>query len=198
MINLTWYQNNNESSPSYKQWYVRTLTRQMLGIHEMAQHMAEHNTPFSAGTIEGILTDFSRCIREQLLNGNSVKIDDLAIFKISVHSNLCTYSYGVNSTNGNLEAMPRLGSAVKRVRMVATATGDMMSSALGISTTFKWDTETQAKIDARRKEVLDNIGKLEAIGAQTLKEQQEKQDAGQEKPQATVEAKGESADDGAK
>lgn len=191
MVELSWYQNNNESSGTYKQWYVRALTRQMLGIHEMAQHMAEHNTPFSAGTIEGILTDFSRCIREQLLNGNSVKIDDLAIFKISVHSLPHTYFGGVNPTNGNLEVMPRVGSAVKRVRMLATATGDMMSVPLTRVTTFKWDTETQAKIDAKRKEVLDNIGKLEAIGEQTLKEQQEK-------PQATVEAKGESAGDGAK
>jgi hypothetical protein len=47
-----------------------------MGIHEMAVHMAEHNTPFSEGTIEGILRDFVKCVREQTLNGNTVKVDN--------------------------------------------------------------------------------------------------------------------------
>lgn len=136
MVELTWYQNNNPAVEHYKKWYVRTVNKEMFGIHEMAQHMAEHNTPFSAGTIEGILTDFSKCIREQLLNGNSVKIDDLAIFKISVHSRGFDTIAGIDNKTGRLEAAARIGSAVRKTRMLASATGDMMCDQLALDVTF--------------------------------------------------------------
>ena len=53
----------------------------------MAHHMAEHNTMFSEGSITGVLIDFVKCIREQVLMGNTVKINNLAIFKATVEGN---------------------------------------------------------------------------------------------------------------
>lgn len=171
MVELTWYQNNNMASEQYKKWYVRPVIKEMLGIHEMAQHMAEHNTPFSAGTIEGILTDFSKCIREQLLNGNSVKIDNLAIFKISVHSKAYDTIAGLDDKTGRLWAAAKIGSAVRKTRMISTATGDMMSKQLALDVTFGWDTESQTKIDAAKDKVLAGIKHLEELGEQVEKEQ---------------------------
>jgi len=49
--------------------------------------MAEHNTMFSEGSITGILIDFVKCVREQMLMGNTMKIDNLAIFKATVEAN---------------------------------------------------------------------------------------------------------------
>mgnify|MGYP000793630282 FL=1 len=172
MVELTWYQNNNVESEQYKKWYVRPVIKEMLGIREMAQHMAEHNTPFSAGTIEGILTDFSKCIREQLLNGNSVKIDNLAIFKITLHSNSFDTIAGINPTTGRLGAAAKMGSAVRKTRMLASATGDMMSDQLALDVTFGWDTESQARIDAEKKKVGESIEHLEELGEQVEKEQE--------------------------
>lgn len=171
MVELTWYQNNNKTSSQYKKWYVRPVIKEMLGIHEMAKHMAEHNTPFSAGTIEGILTDFSKCIREQLLNGNSVKIDNLAIFKITLHSNAFDTIGGIDMNTGRLGAAAKIGSAVRKTRMLASATGDMMSDQLALDVTFGWDTESQARIDAEKKKAQEGIKRLEELGEQVEKEQ---------------------------
>lgn len=171
MVELTWYQNNNKMSAQYKKWYVRPVIKEMLGIREMAQHMAEHNTPFSAGTIEGILTDFSKCIREQLLNGNSVKIDNLAIFKITLHSNAFDTIGGIDTDTGRLGASAKIGSAVRKTRMLASATGDMMSDQLALDVTFGWDTESQARIDAEKKKAQEVIKHLEELGEQVEKKQ---------------------------
>ena len=171
MVELTWYQNNRPNSEQYKKWYVRPVIKETLGIHEMSKHMAEHNTPFSAGTIEGILTDFSKCIREQLLNGNSVKIDNLAIFKISVHSRPYDTIAGIDNKTGRLEAAAKIGSAVRKTRMISTATGDMMSKQLALDVTFGWDTESQTRIDEVKDNVLADIKHLEELGEQVEKEQ---------------------------
>lgn len=184
MVELTWYQNNNKTSSQYKKWYVRPVIKEMLGIHEMAKHMAEHNTPFSAGTIEGILTDFSKCIREQLLNGNSVKIDNLAIFKITLHSNAFDTIGGIDMNTGRLGAAAKIGSAVRKTRMLASATGDMMSDQLALDVTFGWDTESQALIDAEKKKAQEGIKHLEELGEQVEKEQDAA--AAQDNPAATT------------
>ena len=97
MIELYLSKNNNHSSEAYGKYYPRVSYKETLDIHLMAKHMAEHNTPFSEGTIEGILRDFVKCTREQTLMGNTVKVDDLAIFKVSVIGNGCAKLYDKES-----------------------------------------------------------------------------------------------------
>ena len=63
MIELYLSKNNLENSAAYGKYYPRVSYKQTLNIHDMAKHMAEHNTPFSEGTIEGILRDFVKCTR---------------------------------------------------------------------------------------------------------------------------------------
>ncbi len=64
--------------------YARVSYKETLSVQDMAHHMSEHNTMFSEGSITGILIDFVKCVREQVLMGNTVKIDNLAIFKATV------------------------------------------------------------------------------------------------------------------
>ena len=71
MLELNISQNKNSTSHAYGKYYGRVEYKKTMGIRDMAKHMAEHNTPFSVGTIEGILTDFVRCTREQCLNVNT-------------------------------------------------------------------------------------------------------------------------------
>ena len=68
-------------------YYARVSYKQTLSVQDMAHHMSEHNTLFSEGSITGILIDFVKCVREQVLMGNTVKIDNLAIFKATVEAN---------------------------------------------------------------------------------------------------------------
>ena len=84
MLELNVYKNTDSTSAQYGKAYARVDYKEQFDVNKLAKHMAEHNTPFSEGTIRGILTDMVKCIRELTLNGNTVKIENLAIFKASV------------------------------------------------------------------------------------------------------------------
>ena len=130
MIELYLSQNNNNSSVGYGKYYPRVSYKQTLNIHEMAKHMSEHNTPFSEGTIEGILRDFVKCTREQTLMGNTVKVDDLAIFKVSVIGNGCAKLYDpetdktISASIGTISKTDKTGAAVQSLKLLAQATGE--------------------------------------------------------------------------
>ena len=74
MIELNVYKNTDTTSAQYGKAYARVDYKEQFDVNKLAKHMAEHNTPFSEGTIRGILTDMVKCIRELTLNGNAVKI----------------------------------------------------------------------------------------------------------------------------
>lgn len=85
MIRIVLYQNLNQKvEEAYKKWYPRVVSEETIGLDELAEHMASHNTPFSKGAIKGILTDAVVCTKELLLLGKNVKFPDLAIFSIGL------------------------------------------------------------------------------------------------------------------
>ncbi len=163
MLELNISQNNNTYSNAYGKYFARVEYKKTMSIDDMAKHMAEHNTPFSVGTIAGILKDFVACTREQCLNGNTVKIDDLAIFKCSVQGNGMQLGegYKVNCGLGGLPATKNAdGSsrtpdytkegqyAVKSVKLLAQATGDFTRQELNGDATFRWTKAAKEAIDA--------------------------------------------------
>ena len=163
MLELNISQNKNTYSSAYGKYFARVEGKEQMGIHEMALHMAEHNTPFSVGTIEGILRDFVSCTREQCLNGNTVKIDNLAIFKCSVQANGLKLGegYKISAGLGGLPATKNAdGSsrtpdytkesqyAIKSVKLLAEATGDFTRKELNGDATFRWTKAAREEIDA--------------------------------------------------
>jgi len=72
MIQIEEYQNQSVGSKYYGKYYARTVDNPPIGLTELAQHMAEHNTPYSPGCIKGVLTDMVTCIRHLLLDGTNV------------------------------------------------------------------------------------------------------------------------------
>ena len=80
MIKYVKYQNKNEDSKAYGKWYARIQNGETLDVGGLAEHMASHNSCFSAGVIKGLLTDAVACIRELILEGKKVKIEDLGLF----------------------------------------------------------------------------------------------------------------------
>ena len=52
--------------------YGTSQIHESLDLDAFCKHIADHNSPFSKGTVKGILTDAVSCLREQLLAGNKV------------------------------------------------------------------------------------------------------------------------------
>ena len=136
--------------------YARVNYKQTLSVSDMAHHMAEHNTVFSEGSILGVLTDFVKCVREQVLNGNTVKIDNLAIFKASVEANALEVLYDAQqdkvaqATMGELKSGDKTGPAVKTIKLLAQSTGDFTREELKKDVKFGWTDKARAEIAAAK------------------------------------------------
>ena len=156
MIELYISQNKIVGSAAYGKYYPRVSYKQTMGIHEMAVHMAEHNTPFSEGTIEGILRDFVKCVREQTLNGNTVKVDNLAIFKVSVIGNGCRELYDadtdktITASIGTIGKNDKTGPAVNSLKLLAQATGEYTREELNKDGKLGWTDKAAAEILAAK------------------------------------------------
>ena len=142
--------------------YARVDYKQELSVQDMAQHMAEHNTAFSEGTITGILIDFVKCIREQVLMGNTVKINNLAIFKATVEGNGLDTLYDAQTdkvataTLGTLKDGDKTGPAVKVIKLLAQSTGDFTREELKKDVKFSFTDKTKAEIAAAKGETPSN------------------------------------------
>ena len=152
MLELYLSQNMNSHSDAYGKWYPRVSYKQTLNIHDMAVHMAEHNTPFSEGTIEGILRDFVKCTREQTLMGNTVKVDNLAIFKVSCIGNGCSKLYDpdtdktISASIGTMKKTDKTGPAVNSLKLLAQATGEYTREELNKDGKLGWTDKAAAQI----------------------------------------------------
>ena len=138
--------------------YARVDYKQSLSVQDMAHHMAEHNTAFSEGLITGILIDFVKCVREQVLNGNTVKIDNLAIFKATVEANALETLYDAQNdkvaqaTIGTLAEGAKTGAAVKTIKLLAQSTGEFTRDELKKDVKLAWTDKPKAEIAAAKGE----------------------------------------------
>ena len=146
---------NSETEQAGKM-YARVSYKQTLNVQDMARHMAEHNTVFSEGSICGILIDFVKCVREMVLMGNTVKIDNLAIFKATVEANALEVLYDAENdktataTIGALAEGAKTGAAVKTIKLLAQSTGDFTRDELKKDVKLAWTDKTKAEIAAAK------------------------------------------------
>ena len=136
--------------------YARVSYKQAMTIQDMARHMAEHNTVFSEGSILGVLTDFVKCVREMVLMGNTVKIENLAIFKATVEANALEVLYDAEQDKvatasiGTLVEGQKTGAAVKTVKLLAQSTGDFTRDELKKDVKLAWTDKTKSEIAAAK------------------------------------------------
>ena len=136
--------------------YARVSYKETLSVADMAKHMAQHNTLFSEGSILGVLTDFVKCVREQVLNGNTVKIDNLAIFKSTVEANGLETMYDAETDKvatasiGTLPEGAKTGHAVKVIKLLAQSTGEFTREELKKDVKLTWSDKTKAEIAAAK------------------------------------------------
>ena len=125
-------QNKNETSASYGKYYAYPVIEETINLDGLAEHMSNHNTPFSKGAIKGTLTDMVNCIKELLLEGKNVKIDDLAIFSLGIK----------NRGGSNTEKDFSVTGNIKGVKLRARATGELVTKNLNLEATLKKATAT--------------------------------------------------------
>ena len=150
--------------------YARVSYKQTMSVQDMAHHMAEHNTMFSEGSITGILIDFVKCVREQVLMGNTVKIDNLAIFKATVEANALETLYDAeqdkvaSATIGTLPEGAKTGAAVKAIKLLAQSTGDFTRDELKKDVKLAWTDKAKAEIVAAKDGSQESGGSSQQSG----------------------------------
>ena len=126
--------------------YARVDYKQSLSVQDMAHHMAEHNTAFSEGLITGILIDFVRCVREQVLNGATVEANALETLYDAQNDKVA------QATIGNLAEGAKTGAAVKTIKLLAQSTGEFTRDELKKDVKLAWTDKTKAEIAAAKGE----------------------------------------------
>ena len=138
MIRYILRKNTNSKSRAYNKWFAFPVIEQTVDLEALAEHMADHNTPFSKGAIKGILTDMVACIKELLLEGKNVKIADLAIFSI-----------GIKNSGGSEDPDEfTVQQNVKGVKLRARGTGGLITKSLNLVASLKKAVAVQKKSDS--------------------------------------------------
>ena len=157
-LELNLIKNTNETlQGTLGKYYARVEYKGTIGVRELADHMHHHNTAFSKGIITGVLGDMVDCIKELVLNGYTVKIDDLGIFKASVDANGLTLEQGSKISAGRgaqrsdeaLADNPALQQfAVGDVKMIMQATGATIIENMNNDARLSFTSKTKAMVKA--------------------------------------------------
>ena len=115
------------SHKCFGKWFAKNVVEETIDLDALAEHMSNHNSPYSKGVIKGLLTDMISCIKELLLEGKNVKIDDLAIFSLGIKNKAMADSEEDFTISKNIEG----------VKLKARATGELMSKSLNLDATLK-------------------------------------------------------------
>ena len=128
MIKYNLKRNKNVNSKVYGKLFAYPLIEQTLDLSDLSKHMASHNSPYSEGVIHGVLKDMVKCIKEQLLEGKNVKIDDLAIFSV-----------GIKNAKGGATSEDEfvVSKNISGVKLRARATGELSNKSLNLEATLK-------------------------------------------------------------
>ncbi|MBO5426999.1 MAG: DNA-binding protein [Prevotella sp.] len=128
MIRFVLKKNNIPKSPSQGKYFAWPVIEETMGLRELAKHMSEHNSGFSEAMCLGVITAMIRCIKEMILQGKNVKIDDLAIF-----------SCGIQNMPGGATSVETFSVTknIKGVKFRARATGSLSNTSLNLDATLR-------------------------------------------------------------
>ena len=153
-LNLT--KNTNEQlGGTLGKYYARVEYKGTIGIKELAAHMHQHNTAFAQGIVMGVLGDMVDCIKHLVLDGYTVKIDDLGIFKASVDANGLTLEKGAKISAGrgvqrtDEELQANIGAqqfAVGDVKIIMQATGNTVIEKMNSDAKLSFTSKTKAMV----------------------------------------------------
>lgn len=136
MIRYKLYQDNRDKSEYKGKWYARAVSEETYDTQKLAEHMSSHNLPYSSGVIAGVLKDAIVCIKELVLDGKNVKLDDLAIF-----------SAGLQTKPADTPEKFSAADNIKGVRLRSRATGSFRTTVLTREASKKQFTEYSVATD---------------------------------------------------
>ena len=67
-------------------WYATVVTDREMDFEQFVDHISSHNSPYSRGTVHGVMMDMLDCLKELILDGKSVRLGDLGLFSIGMSS----------------------------------------------------------------------------------------------------------------
>ena len=67
-------------------WYATVVTDREMNFEEFVDHISSHNSPYSRGTVHGVMMDMLDGLKELILDGKSVRLGDLGLFSIGMSS----------------------------------------------------------------------------------------------------------------
>jgi predicted histone-like DNA-binding protein len=79
--------------------YGQGQIRKKLTLEEFASHIREHGCVYDKGDIAAIITKTIRCLREQLLLGNSIVLGDLGTFAPTLKTKGATLATDFSTAN---------------------------------------------------------------------------------------------------
>ena len=127
MIKYVVKENKNKKSLAFGKWYAFPVVEETVNLAALAKHMEEHNTGFSEAMCLGMMTAMVKCIKEQLLAGKNVKIDNLAIFSVGIR----------NKEGAKTEAEFTVANNISGVKLRARATGTLSNANLNALASVK-------------------------------------------------------------
>ena len=114
-----------------------------------------------------------KCTREQTLMGNTVKVDDLAIFKVSAIGNGCAKLYDpdtdktISASIGSIKKTDKTGASVASLKLLAQATGEYTRDELNKVAKLSWSDKAAAEIAAAKAAAIGNGGGSDNGGSQS-------------------------------
>lgn len=67
-----------------EKFYATMFPGPIIEFDKLVEHMASHQSTYSAGTIAGVMKDMLSCMQELLLEGNGVRLGDLGLMRLSL------------------------------------------------------------------------------------------------------------------
>ena len=80
------YKVTNDQSPVFGRLFGRVVHTETMDTEMLAQHIAEHGSPYTEDVVSGVLKKAEKCILEQLLDSKKVKLDGLGTFYLSAQN----------------------------------------------------------------------------------------------------------------
>ena len=115
MIKYILKQNKNKKSSAFGKYYAYPVVEETMDLAALAKHMEQHNSGFSEAMCLGVLKSMVKCIKEQILAGKNVNIDDLAIFSCGIKNREGSAKEEDFSAANNIES--KIGRASCRERV---------------------------------------------------------------------------------
>ena len=119
--------NNPKMANAYKRYYAFPVVEDTIDLAGLAKHMENHNTGFSEAMCTGVIKAMVKCIKEMILDGKNVKIDDLAIFSCGIKNNCGSETEEQFTVKDNIQC----------VKLRARATGTLNRSNLNLEASLR-------------------------------------------------------------